>query len=117
MGDLGDLGAVDGVLGDEGGDPLHDGAGVVVDAGGDLAGGDGAIRAEEHDIGEGAADIDPDAPAAHAPLSGAPLPVSGIAPRETAGGAVHARLARSSARRASVAARSTSHAARSTITP
>ena len=28
----GNLGAVDGVLGDEGGDPLHDGAGVIVDA-------------------------------------------------------------------------------------
>ena len=81
MHDLGDVRAVDGVLGDEGGDPLHDGAGVVVDAGRDLASGDAAVVAEEHDIGEGAADIDPDAPAAHAPLSGRAAPCVGHLPR------------------------------------
>ena len=92
---------------DEGSDPLHDRTRVVVDAGGDLARRDRAVLGEQDDIGEGAADIDADAPAAHAPLSGALPGVSGIGPRETAGGAAHPRAALSSARRASVPARST----------
>ena len=100
---LGDVGAVDRVLGDEGGDAFHDGAGVVVDAGGDLAGGNAAILGQENDIGEGAPDIDADAVGAHALLSGA-VSTGGISPRETAGGADHPRAARNSARRASVAA-------------
>ena len=114
--DLGDVGAVDGVLGDEGGDAFHDGPRVVVDAGGDLARRHRAILGQQNDIGEGAPDIDADAPGAHAPLSGAlggapsrAFPGSGIGPRETAGGSDHPRAARSSARRASVAASSTCH--------
>ena len=100
---LGDVGAVDRVLGDEGGDAFHDGAGVVVDAGGDFSRRDRAILGQENDIGEGAPDIDADAVGAHALLSGA-VSTGGISPRETAGGADHPRAARNSARRASVAA-------------
>ena len=114
---LGDVGAVDRVLGDEGGHALHDGPRVVVDAGGDLARRDRAVLGEQNDIGEGAPDIDADAPAAHAPLSGAAFRGSGIGPRETAGGSDQPRAALSSARRASVAASSTRQRARSTITP
>jgi hypothetical protein len=40
---------------------VDDGLGVVADAGGDLLGVDGAVRPEQHDVGEGAADIDTDA--------------------------------------------------------
>ena len=40
---------------------FDDGAGVVVDAGGDFLGVDGAVAAEQHDVGEGAADVDADA--------------------------------------------------------
>ena len=78
---LGDVGAVDRVLGDEGGDAFHDGAGVVVDAGGDFSRRDRAILGQENDIGEGAPDIDADAVGAHALLSGA-VSTGGISPRE-----------------------------------
>ena len=125
--DLGDGGAVGAVLGDEGGDALHDRPRVVVDAGGNLARRHRAVFGEENDIGEGAPDIDADAVCAHAPLSGGSLSggppsggrsaCSGIGPRETAGGAAQPRAARSAARRASVAASSMRHAARSMITP
>jgi hypothetical protein len=40
---------------------FHDGPGVVVDAGGDFLGMDGAVAAEQDDVGERAADVDADA--------------------------------------------------------
>ena len=42
-------------------EPVDDRAGVVADARGDLLGVDRAVGAEQHDVGEGAADIDADA--------------------------------------------------------
>jgi hypothetical protein len=39
---------------------IDDRFGVVADAGRDLLGMDGTVAAEQHDVGEGAADVDPD---------------------------------------------------------
>ncbi len=56
--------------------PLDDRLGIVADAGGDLLGVDGAVGAQQDDVGEGAADIDADAISrcAHSAARTAPWP-------------------------------------------
>ena len=58
-------------LGEQLGKPVDDGTGVVLDAGGDLLGVHRAVGAEQHDVGEGAADVDADAIGRHAAHSAA----------------------------------------------
>ena len=60
---LGNIFARERALGNQPGESLDDGAGIVVHGGGDLAGQQPAVRVEADDVGKGAADIDSEAPA------------------------------------------------------
>ena len=60
---LGDVPARERALGDQAGERLDDRAGVIVHRGGNLAGEQPAVPVEADDVGKGAADVDPEAPA------------------------------------------------------
>ena len=112
-----DRGARQSGLGKQLGEAVDDGARIVVDARRHLLGMDRAVRAEDDDVGEGAADIDTDAECGgHACYSAAWLSAAGSC-HCTFGTSRQPRAAAISARSVFVAASSTRQAAVSTITP
>ncbi len=106
--DLLDVVALDAELLEQPCQSFGDRAGVVVDAGRDFPGPRAAILGQEHDVGEGAADVDADAKAHASPHDD----LSQL--RVTAGVAVHARARRCSARSRAVACASTRPSSSST---
>ena len=104
--DLGDVVAQDAGFGQHRADALDNGAGVVVDRGRHLPGDDGTVVGQEHDVGEGAADVDAETIRAHAGSS-----------HSTVGVSAQPRRFRMAARSVSVAAASTALKASSSTTP
>ena len=104
-------------LGKQFGQAVDDGARVVVDARRHLLGVDRAVRAENNDVGEGAADVDTDAERdGHGGYSAAWLSATGSC-HWTFGTSRQPRAAAISARSLFVAASSTRQVFVSTITP
>ena len=102
------------------GQALDDGARVVVDAGGDLLRVDGAVRSQQHDVGERAADVDADAVgglAGHARLLRRALQELRVVPLHFGHLASSRGACAMSARRRSVAAASTVQVSVSMTTP